>query len=115
MRRMTPSPHHRHDGTVGLRRAELGIWAVRTGTRMAVKPKRTSSGAAQAFHFDSRARPPLNLTGRRVRVQTRSTRIARIFMAASRVTATESSIWAGAAAQSSMGASTQPHTVCCQR
>jgi len=82
MRRMTPIPHHQRDGAVGVRRAELGIRAVRTETMMAVKPKRASSGAAQAFHLESQARHPLNLTGRGVRVQTRSTRRPRIFMAA---------------------------------
>ena len=83
MRRMTPIPHHRRDETVGVRRAELGIRAVRTETMMAVKPGR-AVGAAQAFHLESRARHPLNLTGQGVRVQIRSTRRPRIFMAASR-------------------------------
>jgi hypothetical protein len=74
MRQMTPIPHHRRDETVGVRRAKLGIQAVRTETTMAVRPKRAPSGAAQAFHLESRARHPLNLTGRGVRVQIRSTR-----------------------------------------
>ena len=82
MRRRTPIPHNRRDETVGVRRAELGIRAVRTETTMAVRPKRAPSGAARAFHLESRARHPLNLTGREVRVQIRSTRRPRIFMAA---------------------------------
>jgi hypothetical protein len=56
MRRMTPIPHHRRDQTVGVRRVELGIRAVRTATTMAVRPKYASSGAAQAFHLESRGR-----------------------------------------------------------
>jgi hypothetical protein len=80
MRRMTPIPQHRRDETVGVRRAELGIRAVRTETTMAVRPKRAPSGAAQPFHLESRARHPLNLTGRGARVQIRSTRRPRIFM-----------------------------------
>ena len=39
-------------------------------------------GTAQAFHLESWARHPLNLTGREVRVQIRRTRRLRIFMAA---------------------------------
>jgi hypothetical protein len=63
LRRMTPIPHHRRDETVDGRRAELGIQAVRTETTMAVRPKRAPSGAAHAFHLESRGRHPLNLTG----------------------------------------------------
>ena len=40
MRRMTPISHHRRDETVSVRRAELGIRAVRTETMIAVKPGR---------------------------------------------------------------------------
>jgi hypothetical protein len=68
MRQMTPIPHHRRDKTVGVRRAKLGIRAVRTETTMTVRPKRAPSEAAQAFHVESRARHPLNLRGRGVRV-----------------------------------------------
>ena len=64
---MTPIHHHRRDETVDVRRAELGIRAGRTKTTMAVRPKHTPSGAARAFHLESRVRHPLNLTGREVR------------------------------------------------
>ena len=49
MRRMTPIPHHRRDETVGVRRAELGIRAVRTETMIAVKPGRATSGLPRPF------------------------------------------------------------------
>ena len=52
MRRMTPIPHHRRDETVGVRRAELGIRAVRTETMIVVKPG-ARVGATQAFHLES--------------------------------------------------------------
>jgi hypothetical protein len=74
MRRMTPISHNRRDETVGVRRTELGIRAGRPKSTMAVRPMRAPSGASRAFHLESRARHPLNLTGREVRVQIRSTR-----------------------------------------
>jgi hypothetical protein len=49
MRRMTPIPHHRRDETVGVRRAALGIRAVRTKTRIAVTPGRATSGLPKPF------------------------------------------------------------------
>jgi hypothetical protein len=49
MRRMTPIPHHRREETVGVRRAELGIRAVRTETMIAVKPGRETSGLPRPF------------------------------------------------------------------
>jgi hypothetical protein len=61
---MTPLPRRRRDETVGVRRAELGIRAVRTETTMAVRPKCAPSGIAHAFHLESRAQHALNLTGR---------------------------------------------------
>ena len=77
MRRMTPIPHNRRDETVGVRQTELGIRAGRTKSTLAVRPMRAPSGAAWAFHLESRARHPLNLTGTEVRVQIRSTRSPR--------------------------------------
>ena len=49
MRRMTPIPHHRRDETVDVRRAELGIRAVRTETTIAVKPRGAPSGQPRPF------------------------------------------------------------------
>jgi hypothetical protein len=49
MRRMTPIPHHRREGTVGVRRVELRIRAVRTKTMRAVKPGRATSGLPRPF------------------------------------------------------------------
>jgi hypothetical protein len=64
---MTPIHHNRRAETVNVRRAELGIRAGRTKSTMAVRAKHTPSGAARAFHLESRVRHPLNLTGREVR------------------------------------------------
>jgi hypothetical protein len=49
MRRLTPIPHHRRHQTVGVRRVELGIRAVRTASAMAVRPKHASSGQPRPF------------------------------------------------------------------
>jgi hypothetical protein len=49
MRAVTPIPHLRREETVGIRRAELGIRAVRTETRITLKPGRATSGLPRPF------------------------------------------------------------------
>jgi hypothetical protein len=50
MRRRRPIPHNLCDEMVDMRRAELGIWPVRTETPMDVRPKRASSGSLGLSH-----------------------------------------------------------------